>query len=93
MHIWEIPKEDQEKFLLACLIDKYYEYEAAGGMLHVVLDDGNYDCVKACLADCENNNDVFGKAIGNLLLNLSHEEIEELMEERYKLHEKYNHLF
>jgi hypothetical protein len=88
-----MPKNVQIKQMLLILIDKYYEFEGAGGTLHVHLDDHNYG--KADIKYCLKHEDYFGATIAKLWNQLTEEEQYELREESWKSYEeieKYNTL-
>ncbi len=88
----------QKMYVLRTLIDTYYEDYGAGGNLHIVLDDDNYENenIISCLKDCVKGNDYIGITIGKLLLEFNEEERDYIMNgdiiETYKnkIDEEYN---
>ena len=88
--IFEYDIKLQKKWMACCLIDAYYDLEGAGGTLHVILDDGNYDdqCLNLCLEDAKKYNDYWGITIGNLLLEFTEEEREQIVERYYEIEEQ-----
>ena len=67
------------------LVDYYYELPGneAGGILHVLLDDNNYDCVGSSLADAKRLNDMPAILICELLSNFTEIQIELILEYKY----------
>jgi len=73
----------QYKPFLYDLIKYHYNSlpeNAAGGWLHVCLDDGNLDpeMIFSCGEDCERNGDTFGVFLSEVLLTFTTEELEEM---------------
>jgi hypothetical protein len=71
--------------MLEALISKYYEFEGAGGTLHVHLDDGNYG--QADIKYCQEHDDYFGEVIAMLWNQLTDEEQEQLRERFWEIYE------
>lgn len=73
--------------LLYCLTDYYYEDmgNSAGGALHIVLDDYNYEdeSIKHCFETCKAINDPFGMAICETLMLLPEDVREYVLEEQW----------
>lgn len=61
-----------ERVSLREMVDLYYEYNPAGGPLHVVLDDGNVDrgIILSCMDNCSMKGDVWGLLIATRLLSM-----------------------
>ncbi len=66
------------------LIQYYYKdlSNAAGGYLHIVLDDGNieHEFIQFCKTECEKNGDSFGIFLCDLLLTFTEDELWNLYE-------------
>lgn len=66
------------------LIAYYYDMpdKAAGGYLHVVLDDGNisHEGILWCQNQCEEKGDTFGYFLCDILMQFSESELEEMYE-------------
>lgn len=73
---------DNFKPLLSDLVEFYYEDlgNAAGGNLHIALDDGNLSDgnIWFCQEQCEKNKDTFGYFLATLLRYFSEDEREEM---------------
>ncbi len=68
------------------LINLFYEFpnNGAGGSLHIVLDDNNIgrDSIEYCLTYARREGDACGEALAKLLLALTDEQIEALLDPR-----------
>lgn len=82
----------QKAYMLVCLIEKYYETDAAGGCCHVILDNHNYgtDILKHCIEFSIEEKDFWGETISRLLMEFTEEEQEQIIERK---HEIYNLFF
>jgi hypothetical protein len=72
--------------VLECVKDYYkLDNNAAGGNLHVVLDDGNIEdgSIKFCTEYAVKNNDYFGLILGKLLLKLTYDQRCELIQKHW----------
>lgn len=78
--------------MLVHLIELYYRDNAAGGNLHIVLDDGNYGkgFVQCCIKDAIENKDFIGETIGNMLLEFSEDEQEQIIERKWEIWEEWD---
>ncbi len=69
------------------LIAYYYDLpdKAAGGCLHIVLDDGNTDlhCINYCQEVCEQKDDTFGYFLCDVLMEFTEEELDKLYEKDF----------
>lgn len=74
---------EQIKVMASVLIEKYYDLDdcGCGGSLHIVLDDKNIskEDVKFCLKWAEDHKDYFGYRICELLLELTQENMEDVV--------------
>lgn len=61
------------------LVKYYYQTNCAGGNLHVLLDDGNteYSTLQFCLDTCEDQGDLLGALICEMLYSLPEKAIQE----------------
>lgn len=64
------------------LIHFYYKDldNGTGGLLHIVLDDGNTDCIQFCKEECEENGDSFGFFLCRILEEFTEYELTEMFE-------------
>lgn len=64
------------------LIAYYYEMpeKGAGGLCHIVLDDGNFgfENINYCQYECEKAGDTFGVFLCDILTEFTDEELEEM---------------
>jgi hypothetical protein len=71
---------ERYKSVIRHLISYYYDSleNFSGGLLHVVLDDGNIEHanIKSCRDECKNANDWFGVFLADVLLEFSEEELD-----------------
>lgn len=81
----------QKAYMLFELINIYYEFYGAGGSLHIVLDDGNYEDhhIKVCIEEAKKNNDYWGEVIGTMMLGLSEGEKEQICERGYEIYQQF----
>jgi len=73
----------QYKPFLYDLIKYHYnsrDDNAAGGYLHVCLDDGNldHDLIYSCGQECGDNGDTFGMFLSEVMLTFTEEELEDM---------------
>lgn len=63
------PQELQTIGVIKLLTFGYDEYpsHSAGGLLHILLDDGNYDCIDSCLKDATTMGDIPAQLICHLM--------------------------
>lgn len=74
----------QFKPFIGSLVKYYYEdlEQKGGGLLHVVLDDGNIDrdSIWYCRQECEKAKDGFGLFLCDVLVEFTEEELESLFD-------------
>jgi len=80
----------QKAWMLVCLIEKYYETDAAGGCVHIITDDGNYGegFAKHCLDYAIEQKDYWGEHIARLLLEFNKNEQEQIVERSWEIYEQ-----
>lgn len=73
---------------LPFFIDYYYTVleNPTGGLLHIVLDDGNIEHgnIHYCMEECEKEGDTFGYFLGNLMRYFEEEELQKMYDNGWK---------
>lgn len=77
-------KNMQIKLMLVALIEQYLEWEMTGGILHIHIEDNNFD-IDADIEYCKSKNNYFGEVIGMLYNQLSKEDREEVIERGWQV--------
>jgi len=79
----------QKAWLVITMIKEYNNMEPAGGTLHNVIEDGNYDKhnVQGAFNFAEEKGDYWGKAIAKILLSFEEKEIENIIERPWEIEE------
>lgn len=86
----EKPIKLQKAWMLVCLIEKYYETDAAGGCVHIITDDGNYgeEDAKFCIQFAKERNDYWGELIATLLSEFNEDEQEQIVARSWEIYEQ-----
>lgn len=81
MNPFTASETQQIKFIASVLIEKYYDLDncGCGGSLHIVLDDKNISNGDVDFCYKYAKNDLFGRKICELLLQLSQEDLEDVV--------------
>ena len=81
------PFKLQKAYMLAALIERYYETDPTGGCVHLITDDGNYgkSYAEMCLKYAIEQNDYWGEHIARLLLEFDEEEQEQIIERAWEI--------
>jgi hypothetical protein len=75
-------KQKTQKALTArILCDAYSEYVPAGGVLHILLDDGNFDSVPHLLKDAARERDFMAETICRILMDFNENEVRFILQE------------
>ena len=82
----------QKALMILHLRDRYYETDAAGGCVHIILDDGNYGqgFAQSCLDYSLEKDDFWGETISRLLLDFNEDEQEQILERSWEIYDMLN---
>ena len=83
----------QKAFAIITLIETYYKYSTENS-LHMVLEDGNTrkSDIQYCRKFAIEHQDYLAELISTLLLDFTETEINSIIEEPWKIYEKYKNL-
>ena len=84
--VGSVTKLVAERVSLREMVAVYYEYNLAGGNLHIALDDGNMESghLLFCMGQCVGEGDVWGMMICNRLLDMGLDDREEFYDEYWR---------